>query len=105
MYYDALKENSNIEISIARDTIQDSNGHVFFIKCRDLEHRQKITKTLKEQGISAYFHYVPLHSARAGLKYGSFHHEDNYTTKESERLLRLPMYSTLTEIERVVSHL
>ena len=52
---------------------------------------------LKKNGILSVFHYVPLHSAPAGLKYGRFHGEDRYTTKESERLLRLPLYYGLTQ--------
>jgi TDP-4-oxo-6-deoxy-D-glucose transaminase len=52
---------------------------------------------LKENDINAVFHYIPLHSAEAGLKFGRFHGEDRYTTKESERLLRLPLYYGLKE--------
>ena len=54
---------------------------------------------LKANNILAVFHYVPLHSAPAGIKFGRFHGEDRYTTKESERLLRLPMFYKLTEEE------
>ena len=54
---------------------------------------------LKAQGINAVFHYIPLHSSDAGRKYGRFHGEDRYTTRESERLLRLPMYFGLKEEE------
>ena len=57
---------------------------------------------LKANGVMAVFHYIPLHTAPAGQKFGRFHGEDNYTTKESERLLRLPMYYGLT-IEQVDS--
>ena len=52
---------------------------------------------LKENGIMAVFHYIPLHTAPAGMRFGRFHGEDEYTTKESERLLRLPMFYALTE--------
>jgi dTDP-4-amino-4,6-dideoxygalactose transaminase len=68
------------------------NAHMFYIKTRDLEERTALIAFLKERGISSVFHYVPLHSAPAGLKFGRFHGEDRYTTKESERLLRLPMF-------------
>jgi len=68
------------------------NAHMFYIKCRDLAERTALIGSLKENGVSAVFHYIPLHSAPAGLKFGRFSGEDVYTTRESERLLRLPMY-------------
>ena len=70
---------------------------MFYIKNADLEERAALIDFLKENDILAVFHYIPLHSAPAGLKYGRFHGEDRYTTRESERLLRLPMYSGLKE--------
>ena len=72
------------------------NAHMFYIKCRDIEERSALISYLKENGILAVFHYLPLHSAPAGLKFGRFSGEDSYTTKESERLLRLPLYYGLT---------
>lgn len=74
-----------------------NNGHMFYIKTRDLAERSELFAYLKEKGILSASHYVPLHSAPAGLKFGRFHGEDKYTTKESDRLLRLPMYYQLTE--------
>ena len=68
------------------------NAHMFYIKTKDLEERQELIGYLKSKGIAAVFHYIPLHSSPAGQKYGTFSGEDRYTTKESERLLRLPMY-------------
>jgi len=68
------------------------NAHMFYLKCKDLEERTALIRFLKGNDILAVFHYVPLHSAPAGLKYGRFHGEDKYTTKESERLVRLPLY-------------
>ncbi len=68
------------------------NAHMFYLKCKDLEERTALINFLKENDILAVFHYVPLHTAPAGLKYGRFHGEDKYTTKESERLVRLPLY-------------
>ena len=68
------------------------NAHMFYIKCKCIEERTKLTEFLKMGGVSAVFHYIPLHNAPAGLKYGRFHGEDIYTTKESEKLLRLPLY-------------
>ena len=73
------------------------NAHMFYIKCKDLDERTKLINFLKENEINAVFHYIPLHSAEAGLKFGRFHGEDKYTTKESERLLRLPLYYGLKE--------
>lgn len=75
------------------------NGHMFYIKTKDMEERTALISFLKENDILSVFHYVPLHTAPAGLKYGRFHGEDRYTTKESERLLRLPMFYKLTEQE------
>ena len=68
------------------------NAHMFYIKTKDLQERTKLINFLKENGVNAVFHYVPLHSAPAGIKYGEFRGEDVYTTKESERLVRLPLY-------------
>ena len=75
------------------------NAHMFYIKSAEIEERTELEKFLKENGIWAVFHYIPLHSAPAGLKFGRFHGEDEYTTKESERLLRLPLYYGLKEEE------
>ena len=73
------------------------NGHMFYMKTKNMEERTALIDHLKKKGILSVFHYVPLHSAPAGLKYGRFHGEDRYTTKESERLLRLPLYYGLTQ--------
>lgn len=73
------------------------NAHMFYIKCKNMEERSKLIKYLSNHGVMAVFHYVPLHSSRAGLKYGRFHGDDTYTTEESEKLLRLPMYFGLEE--------
>ena len=72
---------------------------MFYIKTRDMEERTALIRHLKESDILAVFHYVPLHSAPAGMKFGRFHGEDRYTTRESERLLRLPMFYQLKEEE------
>ncbi len=79
------------------------NAHMFYIKVKDLEERTALLERFKSKEIGAVFHYIPLHSAPAGLKFGRFFGEDCYTTKESERLLRLPMYYglTLEEIDTV----
>ncbi|MDO4690240.1 MAG: dTDP-4-amino-4,6-dideoxygalactose transaminase [Fusobacterium sp.] len=73
------------------------NAHMFYIKCKDLNERTNLMKFLKENGIWTVFHYIPLHSAEAGLRFGEFCGEDKYTTKESERLLRLPLYFGIKE--------
>jgi len=73
------------------------NAHMFYVKAKDLEERTKLIAYLKESGILSVFHYIPLHTSPAGQKFGRFHGEDNFTTKESERLLRLPMYYGLKE--------
>lgn len=75
------------------------NAHMFYIKTKDLEERGRLIEFLKKREVHAVFHYIPLHSAPAGLKFGRFHGEDKYTTRESERLLRLPMFYTLTADE------
>ena len=72
------------------------NAHMYYLKCRDLEERTAFIRFLKERDILAVFHYVPLHSAPAGLQYGRFAGEDVYTTRESDRLVRLPLYYGLT---------
>ena len=76
------------------------NAHMYYLKCRDLAERTALIAYLKERDILAVFHYVPLHSAPAGLKYGRFSGEDVYTTAESDRLVRLPLYYGLTEADR-----
>ena len=68
------------------------NAHMFYIKCKNLEIRTAYIDYMKENDILCVFHYVPLHSAPAGLKYGRFFGEDVYTTSESDRLVRLPLY-------------
>ena len=75
----------------------EHNGHMFYIKAKDLKERTELIRFLKEKDILSVFHYVPLHSAPAGVKFGRFHGEDKYTTAESERLVRLPMFYQLTK--------
>jgi len=100
-YYEALTplaEAGKIELpTVPKDCVH--NAHMFYIKAKDIDERTELEAFLKENGIWAVFHYIPLHSAPAGKKYGRFHGEDVYTTKESERLLRLPLYYGLKEEE------
>lgn len=94
LYYKGLKELEDkklIELPIIPDHCKH-NAHMFYLKCNNLDERSLLINYLKEEGIYAVFHYVPLHSSEAGLKYGRFHGDDEFTTKESERLVRLPMY-------------
>ena len=81
------------------------NAHMFYIKVKNLEERTKLIKYLSTNEILAVFHYIPLHSAPAGKKFGRFHGKDVHTTKESERLLRLPLYygMKLETLEKVVN--
>ena len=106
-YYELLtplKEKGCIDLPIVPEGCVH-NAHMFYIKTKDLEERSKLIAFLKENGIGAVFHYIPLHSSPAGQQFGRFHGEDKYTTKESERLLRLPMYYGLEkkDIEYVVN--
>lgn len=97
-YYELLsplQEAGKIELPVIPEGCVQS-GHMFYIKTKDQEERDRLIAFMKENDILTVFHYVPLHSAPAGLKFGRFHGEDIYTTKESERLLRLPMFYQLT---------
>ena len=106
-YYEGLKEleeSGEIELPyIPNDCVH--NAHMFYIKAKDLEERTELISFLKENGIMCVFHYIPLHSAPAGLKFGEFFGEDECTTKESERLARLPMYYGLEkeQVEYIIS--
>lgn len=106
-YYKALKELESDGL-VALPTIPDSsvhNAHMFYLKCGNLQERTELIDFLRERGIQAVFHYVPLHSSIAGKKYGEMRGKDEYTTNESERLLRLPLYYNITvdEIDSVIN--
>lgn len=93
-YYNKLKNLESqgfIELQQIPDGC-DHNAHIFYIKCENILIRDKLIKYLKNYNIHSVFHYVPLHSSPAGKIFGRFSGEDNYTTKESERILRLPLY-------------
>ena len=105
-YYDGLKELENrgfIELPKIPDGCVQ-NAHMFYIKVKDLEERTDLLDYLKKNDINAVFHYVPLHSSEAGLKFSLFSKEDIYTTKESDKLIRLPMYFGLDnkDIENII---
>lgn len=76
------------------------NGHMFYLKCADLKERTALIEHLKQHDIMAVFHYVPLHTSPAGQRFGRFHGQNRYTTRDSERLLRLPMWYGLTSRDR-----
>ena len=93
-----LEKREYIEFGMIPDECTN-NAHMFYIKVSDLETRTELISYLKEKGIMAVFHYVPLHSAPAGRKFGRFNGEDRYTTKESERLMRLPLFYSISDEE------
>jgi dTDP-4-amino-4,6-dideoxygalactose transaminase len=98
-YNSDLQDLANKEI-VELPVIPDGcvhNAHMYYLKTKNLEQRTKLISYLKSKAINAIFHYVPLHSSPAGLRYGKFFAEDIYTTVESERLLRLPMFYDLKE--------
>ena len=101
LYYEQLKDLADsgvIELPVIPEGCEH-NAHMFYIKAKDIEERTALTAFLRENGVTAVFHYIPLHSSPAGLEFGRFFGEDKYTTKESERLLRMPMYYGLRENE------
>ena len=94
-----LKEQGCIELPTVPEGCVH-NAHMFYIKAKDLEERTGLIDFLRENEIWPVFHYIPLHTAPAGRKFGEVHGEDKYTTKESERLCRLPLFYSL-ELEQV----
>lgn len=99
----SLEESGKIQLPVIPEGCQH-NAHMFYIKTKDIQERQELIDYLRNNEIQTVFHYIPLHSAPAGIRYGRFHGEDIYTTKESERLLRLPMFYGLKadEVSRII---
>jgi len=100
LYYEGLRgleDRGFIHLPVIPNNCEH-NAHMFYIKCKDLDERTELIKHFKNNGVLAVFHYIPLHSAEAGKKYGKFHGEDKNTTRESERILRLPLYYGLEDI-------
>jgi dTDP-4-amino-4,6-dideoxygalactose transaminase len=98
-YYNGLKELEQkrlLELPKIPSDCQN-NAHIFYIKVKNLKQRTSLIRHLKENGICAVFHYVPLHSSPAGVKFGRFDGIDAFTTKESERIIRLPIYYRLDD--------
>lgn len=103
-YYQGLVNlQSKIDLPFIPENC-DHNAHIFFIRVKDEHERSLLIDHLKNDGIQAVFHYIPLHSSKAGLIHGRFHGEDRYTTKESSRLLRLPLFYDLIdeEVDKVI---
>lgn len=101
-YYQGLKaiaDSGRIEFQNTPEECEH-NAHMFYIKLRDLQDRTAFISHMKNAGIGCCFHYVPLHSSPAGIKFGRFSGEDTFTTKESDRLVRLPMYYNMTDADR-----
>jgi dTDP-4-amino-4,6-dideoxy-D-glucose transaminase len=105
-YDEELRELKYIDTPYIPDGCEH-NAHMYYIKAGDIEERSKLIQYLAEHDIKAVFHYVPLHSSQAGRKYGRFSGEDVYTTKESEKLLRLPLYYDLQseQVEYIIQTL
>ncbi len=102
-YYNDAFEDLEKQGKIQRPFIPEEcthNAHMYYIKAKDLDERTRLIKFLKDNDIQAVFHYVPLHSAPAGLEFGRFNGEDKYTTKESDRLVRLPLYYDIKPEDR-----
>lgn len=100
-YYEGLKplaDVGRIKLPVIPEGCEH-NGHMFYIKCHNLQERTAFINFMKEKGIGCVFHYIPLHSAPAGLKFGRFDDVEEYTTKESEKLVRLPMHFELTDAD------
>lgn len=97
--FQELKSSGKVDLPVIPEECEH-NAHMYYLKCKDLQERTALIRYLKDNGIGAVFHYIPLHSAPAGYKYGRFDGDDEYTTKESERLVRLPMYYGLTQADR-----
>ncbi|QLK88645.1 dTDP-4-amino-4,6-dideoxygalactose transaminase [Arsenophonus endosymbiont of Aphis craccivora] len=101
-YYQALKpfaEVGKLDLSVIPADLEH-NAHMFYIKLKDIEQRTAFNKHMQAANILSVFHYVALHSSPAGHKFGRFHGDDCYTTKESDRLVRLPMFYNLTDEEQ-----
>lgn len=101
-YHDAFRElgkTGKLELPVIPKGCVH-NAHMYYVKLRDLKQRTEFLSYMRENEIYSVFHYIPLHSSPAGMRFGIFHGEDKYTTIESERIARLPMYYGLSEKNR-----
>ena len=94
-----LAAKHNIEVPTVPFECQH-NAHMFYLKLENLELRSQFIEMLREEGIVSAFHYIPLHSSPAGQQFGRFVGSDIYTTQESERLVRLPLYFNMSDSEQ-----
>jgi len=106
-YYNGLKALEEKDL-IKLPKVPNScihNAHMFYLKVKNLNERTALLEHLKQNDILAVFHYIPLHSAPAGIKFGRFHNQDSFTTRESERLIRLPLYYNLSQndLQKVIT--
>lgn len=101
-YYDAfsgLASDGLIDLPTIPDACKH-NAHMFYVKLKDLNQRTDFISFLRSKGVQASFHYVPLHSSPAGERFGRFSGIDEFTTRESDRLVRLPMYYGMDKEDR-----
>ena len=91
-----LEENNKITLPVIPEECKH-NAHIFYFITKSLEERTKLISFLKQNEIQAVFHYIPLHSSPAGIKFGRFDGKDEITTEYSERLIRLPLYYGLKD--------
>ena len=101
-YNDAFK-NYEYDGKIVLPTIPKAcnhNAHMFYIKLKSIEERTQFITSMKEKGVGCVFHYVPLHSSVAGKRFGIFCGEDIYTSQESDKLVRLPMYYGMSDTDK-----
>lgn len=94
----ALETSGHVQLPSTPENCTN-NGHIFYLKLKDLHQRTQFIDHLKSNNILPTFHYVPLHSSEAGIKLGFFYGEDKFTSKESERLVRLPIFYNITDAE------
>jgi len=102
----SLQESGHLELPyVPNDCVH--NAHMFYVKVKDMTARTQFISFLKERNIYSVFHYIPLHSAKAGLKYGRLSGTDKYTTVESERIIRLPLYFSLSmdDVDNICDHI
>ena len=108
-YYEALQplvEAGHLVLATVPEGLKH-NAHMFYIKLKDIEERTAFNDYMKSHGVLTVFHYVALHTSPAGIEFGRFHGEDKYTTSESDRLVRLPMFYNMTDEEQqtVIAHI
>ncbi|WP_339274827.1 dTDP-4-amino-4,6-dideoxygalactose transaminase [Paenibacillus sp. FSL W8-0426] len=101
-----LQQEERIKLPFIPDECEH-NAHMFYIKCKSLEERTRLIQFLKSKEIQSVFHYIPLHSSSAGIQFGRFHGADHYTTSESDKILRLPIYYNMddNDISKVIESL